>query len=81
MSCKTWTLSKNKSIELQIDWCNGWTAICGFNFNITTRRDHPGAALSFEILKLLYIGVVFYDHRHWDHENNTYQVYTEDSNV
>lgn len=68
-------LSKNKSIEFE-----------GFiysehllNFELDLRftgRDHAGA--SFEIILFGYgFSIRFYDHRHWDYKNNTWEKYDE----
>ncbi len=68
---KTWRLSKHKRVELQIS--KGVDTIIGAEFSIMPlRTDHAGFSLGIDLLRC-YIGITFYDHRHWDHENNCWE--------
>jgi hypothetical protein len=77
---KDFTISKNKSIEFQLEFLNDWTSILGINIDYTTKCDHAGASFELNILKMIYFNVVFYDHRHWNYETETYEVYEEKKN-
>lgn len=67
--CKDWKLSKNKSLEFQIYKCEDLIEV---KFRFTTKEDHAGAELGFALFGL-HISLNFYDHRHWDDENNCWE--------
>ena len=71
---RTITLSDNKSFECQIAQ---WEMYNLFDFELALiwwGQDHAGPSLTVEILGLMF-NVKIYDHRHWDHENNKWEVY------
>jgi len=74
---KTWTISKNKSFEVQLaqfELQNFFNLDIDLSWN---GSDHAGPGISIEILGV-YIAAKFYDHRHWDYDNITWEVYDTD---
>ena len=72
--CKNWTLSKNKSFEVQIE---NFRLQYFFNFDIDLSwngMDHAGPIIIIEILGV-YFAAKFYDHRHWDYETGIWEIY------
>lgn len=75
-------LSKNKSIETQIEFGRNncipseWI---DFKFGTRTKQDHGGIHLGFCLLKIFSFDVNFYDHRHWDDNNDRYCIYDGES--
>jgi hypothetical protein len=69
MRSTTWVVAKNKSLELE--FATHPATIIGLNFDLTFRRDHAGLSLGVALFTK-YIGVQFYDHRHWDYSKNDY---------
>lgn len=61
----------NKSIELQAEiWDFGRRfALLEVEMNCKYRDDHAGWHIGITIMNL-YVGMTFYDHRHWDWEKN-----------
>ena len=69
MFCKNINLSKNKSIEIQLDlFPNDETTIFSCEFRINQKTDHAGVGFFLELYKLFYFHIQFYDKRHWDYE-------------
>lgn len=67
--CKSLSLTKNKTFEVQLELSNNLTQDwLDISFTWTTKRDHAGIALTFSILKMIYFGVQLYDNRHWDYK-------------
>jgi hypothetical protein len=64
---KTWSISKNKSLELQISkWGNSWT-LFGIIISPSWYRSHSG--FLFDITLFNYCMIInFYDNRHWNYE-------------
>ena len=74
MSCKNINLSKNKSIEIQLDlFPRDDVSIFKYEFRANQKTDHAGIGLFIEIYKFVYFRIQFYDHRHWDYENKCWQ--------
>jgi hypothetical protein len=48
-----------------------------FHFNWTVRQSHAGLELEAGVFGYC-IQFTFYDNRHWDYENNCYELYQED---
>jgi len=67
-------VSKNKAIELQTDYIKDWCTWFRIEISITNRCDHAGVHFWFELMGA-YIAFTFYDSRHWNEENNRYEVY------
>ena len=65
---KVWDLKKKyKYFEVQSDWRNGWTKIFSFDIDINlTECDHPGWTVTFELFKIWFFQMTYYDSRHWD---------------
>lgn len=71
---KTWIVSKNKNLEIQI--CKWRPVLTLFEFYLDIRfkgRDHAGPYLNIEFFGFA-IMVNLYDSRHWDDENNRWEV-------
>jgi len=70
-------ISKNKSVELQLSkWGKAHSLI---NIDLDLRwwgDDHAGPSIMIEIWKYFF-NLKIYDHRHWDYENNTWEVYSD----
>ena len=74
MSCKNINLSKNKSIEIQLDlFPRDDVSIFKYEFRANQKTDHAGIGLFIEIYKFVYFHIQFYDHRHWNCENECWQ--------
>jgi len=66
------TSHKHKYWELEHYYCS--TDLINFDLHYTTKQDHAG--LSIELGLLGYsIHFQIYDGRHWDDENNCYEVH------
>jgi len=65
---KVWDLKKkHKYLEVQSDWMNGWTKIISFDIDWCYNDcDHPGWTFTFELAKLWFFQITYYDSRHWD---------------
>ena len=69
-----WTLSTNKSFEIQIAQF-GLQYLFNLDIDLNWKgEDHAGPSITLEILGV-YFNAKFYDHRHWDWDNNTWAVY------
>jgi hypothetical protein len=72
---RSWaTPFKNKFIELEV--MRDFTLV-SFRFNWTIRQSHAGLELEAGVFGYC-IQFTFYDNRHWDYENNCYELYQED---
>jgi hypothetical protein len=72
--CFDKAISKNKSFEFQ---AVKFSAEHILSFGIDTRwwgRDHAGPELTFEFCGII-VEMRIYDHRHWDHEADTWEKY------
>lgn len=72
--CKSWRLSKNKTFEIQL--CrDGINPLIEFRVNVSWRgRDHAGSRISLALLGLNLLTQV-YDSRHWNYEENRWEIY------
>lgn len=68
-SGKTWNPHKFWEFNVYKD-----NSIIRLNFKFTIRTDHAGFGFDFDLLGYG-IDFRFYDHRHWDYENNCWEVY------
>jgi hypothetical protein len=75
---KTWNVSKNKTIELQIDRCGN--DIIGFSFSFTIKEDHAGLMIDLSLLRYS-INFQFVDNRHWNPEENRWVNYDNKEEV
>ena len=74
MLVKNIRLSKNKSIEIQLDLLpQDDTTILKYEFRISQKTDHAGIGFFFELYKLFYFHVQFYDHRHWNYKKKCWE--------
>lgn len=63
---KTWAVSKNKSIELQVSrWGHSYTILC-FDLMLRTFQSHAGVILEFGMFNRNII-ISFIDNRHWNY--------------
>jgi hypothetical protein len=68
--CKSWsTPFKHKFIELEVCTTD---ALIGFNFSLTTRRDHAGLDIELSLFGVC-VHFDFYDNRHWDYARKEYE--------
>lgn len=71
---KTWTITKNKSLELQISkWGHSWTLI-GIEFRPSMYQSHSGLFLELELFNYSII-LNFCDNRHWDYKEGKWEEY------
>ena len=75
---KDWTLSKNKSFEIQIDSKEPEMQWLIFDLRFTTKCDHAGFSFRFEFLRIFGLDVTFYDHRHWSYDHDTWEIYSDE---
>lgn len=65
-------ITKNKAIELEIlYYSRNWFI---FEFNISTKTDHAGLRFEFGLFGYS-IQFTFYDTRHWNDEEDDYEIY------
>jgi hypothetical protein len=69
---KSWLPFKNKGLELE--FIRYSPTIAEFQFDLSFRRDHAGLKLELGLFSYS-IHFSFYDTRHWDSENDQWQVY------
>jgi len=75
-------LSKNKSIEFQLDIGHEYgMASEWFELNVGTRskQDHGGFHFNFIFMNIFALMIQFYDHRHWNYEANRWYHYNSES--
>jgi hypothetical protein len=68
---KSWKVTENKSIEIQLIRDS---SLLGLTTQLRNKGDHPGFRFSLSILFITF-DFQFYDGRHWDYENDCYEVY------
>ena len=71
---KSWLPFKNKGVELE--FIRHSYDIFQVHANITARTDHAGVSAKLALFGYS-IHFSFYDTRHWDSENDQWQVYDE----
>lgn len=67
--CRTYTVTENKSVELEVT--KDFTLIA-FMFNWTVRQSHAGMDLELGLFGYN-VHITFYDNRHWNVEKGRYQ--------
>jgi len=72
MKCLNFRMAKNKSLEIQCGTFADVRTIFEASFKVNKKEHHAGARLCLEILGWHFI-VAFYDHRHWDFENECWE--------
>ena len=75
---KCWSLSKNKSLEVQVS--DGSNALIGFDIRASVREDHAGIMFTIYLFRR-FLYVSFYDNRHWNDEENRYVNYDNPEEV
>lgn len=73
-SNKVYMLVSTRGINFELSILN---ALLHFDFNIRWKTDHAGVSLWLGLLGFD-VGLYFHDTRHWDYENNRWEVYEED---
>jgi hypothetical protein len=64
---KAWSISKNKSLELQISkWGHSWTLL-GITITPSWYRSHSGVEIELELFNRAMI-INFCDNRHWNYK-------------
>ena len=73
---RTWRLSKNKSLDLQVSsWATYYTVI-DFSFKWTIRRSHAGIELDFGLFNYC-VCINLYDSRHWNYSEGRWEEYPQ----
>ena len=75
---KCWSLSKNKSLEVQLS--KAGKSLIGFSFRWDSHCDHAGVMLELNIFRHFFI-INLYDNRHWNHDENRYVNYDNPKEV
>lgn len=75
---KCWSLSKNKSLEVQVS--KGSNTLVGFDFRTSIREDHAGIMFTIDLFRR-FLHVSFYDNRHWNDEEGRYVNYDNSEEV
>ena len=70
-------VSENNGLELQVNGPDGPVDWFTFSLETQTRCDHGGLYFRFSLLRLFYIGISFYDTRHWDYSEGKYVDYSD----
>ena len=66
-------LTKNKSVEAQLDRSS---VVFAIGFGLSFRCDHAGLTVDLGLFSWDFTGQ-FYDNRHWDYKNNTWESYDD----
>lgn len=65
--CKTWKLSEFKFFEIQLDFLTMLAdEVFVFNLETRTKQDHEGVYFCLTLFRFMYLGITFYDSRHYD---------------
>lgn len=76
--CETWSITKNKSIEVQLS--KSGKSLIGVSFDWATRCDHAGVMFELNLFRHFFI-INFYDSRHWNYEEDRYVNYNNPKEV
>jgi len=79
--CKTVQLSKHKSFEIQLELGNSSGLsedFFEFKLSWTRKQDHAGPLFRLSLLKLFWLNVMIYDHRHWNYDEDRWYESGED---
>jgi hypothetical protein len=70
---KEYSISKNKSLEIQISkWGHSYT-LFGITIRPSWYQDHSGFMVDVTLFNISFIANL-YDHRHWDYEKGKWDV-------
>lgn len=74
-------LTKHKSFEYQLDLGSKFSSSEFFelSFKWTTKQDHAGPSFTFSIYRVLFLTTLVYDNRHWNIDNDAWEVYPDKS--
>lgn len=75
---KTWSLTKHKSLEVQLS--KAGKSLIGGIFRWDTHCDHAGVMLELSLFRHFFI-INFYDTRHWNYDENRYVNYDNPAEV
>jgi len=75
---KSWSVSKNKTLELQVS--KGGDDLIGFMFSWSMRRDHAGLDIEVSLFRR-FILISFHDNRHWNDNTSRYINYDDPEEV
>ena len=69
---KSIRLSKHKTFEVQLELWDSEFARDFFEFKLqwTRKCDHAGPEFTLSIIKLFWLNIKIYDHRHWNDDEN-----------
>jgi hypothetical protein len=70
---KTWKLSKNKSLEVQLSRAGNTLLGASVDFS-PYGCDHAGLRIVLDFMRYFLV-INLYDNRHWDYENNCWEKY------
>lgn len=65
------SITKNKSLEIELNYFKGSTSIFEVFIGLNHYCDHAGFRLSVDIYKISF-NFQIYDNRHWDSEKKEY---------
>lgn len=75
---KSWKLSKNKSLEVQLS--KAGKSLIGASFRWDVKTDHAGVMFDFNLFRYFFV-INFYDNRHWNYDENRYVNYDNPEEV
>lgn len=78
---KTWSITKNKSLEIVLDKPNECNSYFDIKISWTKKTDHAGFRLWIELFNLVDFQVALTDNRHWNDKENRWfreNEYSED---
>lgn len=71
--CKSWMITENKFLEVQITRWGILDTIIDFSFEIGfTGEDHAGSEFCLTLFNY-YFGIQFRDKRHWNYDKNQWE--------
>lgn len=75
---KSWKLSNNKSLEVQLSKAGKSLFGCCFRWDVKT--DHAGLFFEISLFRHFFI-INFYDNRHWNYDEDRYVNYDNPEEV
>jgi hypothetical protein len=75
---KSRKLIGNKFWEVQFEIPTHLSDWFCFKIELTSKRDHAGFRFEIELLKLFYFHLWIYDSRHWNHDENRWEIYVNE---
>lgn len=68
-------IGKHKVIEMQAAFEKDFAGWFKFSLEVKTNQDHPGVYFTLELFKRIYFHIWFYDGRHWDYDNDRFEIH------